>query len=1106
MEPLSHEQIHYEEVNAIDILYPKEKYKYYYNKELCKETKADGSNVFVRRAGKLVPLTSVFKSQRTSLSESKNKKTVELVYVYDGGKLLTLGGSLTKINPSNSDSVRARVILPVGVPPIVKGDAGQTKTKKVQAVEINEDLAKFALSALQNPESKDVKMPEEKNEAKPEIEEKPGLVEEKIDTKVDEPKQTVKDKLKEPPKITKVIPTKRNILDIIAAKLAMSDDESEEKEEEKEENQPPRDESLLVGGDGKLVQEDAKESVMLKEDDKSNKAENVKDSMTKSEEEDSDIKKSKESDVKKTEIENKDDLKPRVTMDFDSSKTMEATKQETESYEHEKGNDKTTENNESENKLFDLCSTGDSEYGVENEVAGEKKIRTGALNIPYKDGKTDSCISETKKDESYKHTPAAFSRKDSLQAPNQNTGSARDPKSVREILDDRQKVKNLIPVPEEKTEKIETSKDEYETQSSKIASEQAKAEQPVCATEDNDNKTRTFKKNMYRFPSLSREMKRLNMNFVNYTMEETTEDDHAADESKIKDACTHEHCLLGCICDTLSCRRRDPEHCGRVECMFECNCRDESWKHAVSGMGRTMNAVSIFNLDREQKEGLALREKDFKKTVIQTGTEVILVGAERKKRERRIPGRYRDSAVWMGGDLVDMDCTPVTAEPEVPPEPDYPSIPISEAHKYIKKFKLTVPWYNVKGISVWCMDHACYDCKCLTEPNFYTEEVTEKVNMERKMYKTPTALDSIEEALKQKTNASLGILSQHDYDSMLWEGRCVVVNINVNNTEAKRKYSWKLKEWYHPKGMHSARTCGYSKKNMVEETKHLTLSGLSSQESTPEQVVENVVRSLKDPRTKLFVPALANFSRSPEGAPSGEEKDPKPGNVSVPLVDLTASCVSNERVEGTELSHGELQGPYETEACVEEKARIAFKRKLSGSLDIYDGQDTDATPTPQPKKMQKSGIRDVKEDRKTAQSNKDETELEGNKSTALKQVKPTQKQDKFPYRKPVSLLEMMIAEEKRGELELDLTDNFPGNAMLVAEARFRKLINMNIIGVIGINKSGRCIIATVDSIESMRVMQRIHSMISNNNLDVGPNMREYSSSTTLCFTPKVRND
>lgn len=523
MESLSHDQIHYEEVNAIDILYPKEKYKYYYNKDLCKETKADGSNVFVRRAGKLVPLTSVFKSQRTSMTESKNKKTVELVYVYDGGKLLTLGGSLTKINPSNSDSVRARVVLPIGVPPIIKGDAGQTKTKKVQAVEINEDLAKFALSALQNPESKDVKMPEEKNEAKPEIEEKPGSVVEKLETKVDEPKQIIKDKLREPSKITKVIPTKRNILDIIAAKLAMSDEESEEKEEEIEENQLPRDESLIVGGDTKLVQEDAKKNVMVKDnDDKSNKAESVKECLTQSDEEDSDIKKSTESDVKKTEIENKDDLKPIMNMDFDSNKTKEATKQETESSEHEKDNDTTTKNNECENRLFTLCSTGDSEYGEEKGVTeGKNKIRAGAPNVPHKDGKTDSCINETKEDERDKQAPVAFSRKDSVQALSQNTESDGDPKSTREILDDRQKVKKLISVLEE-TEKMEACKGEQELQSSKVASEQVKAEQPVCATEENDNKTRTFKKNMYRFPSLSREMKRLNMNFVNYTMEEVS--------------------------------------------------------------------------------------------------------------------------------------------------------------------------------------------------------------------------------------------------------------------------------------------------------------------------------------------------------------------------------------------------------------------------------------------------------------------------------------------------------------------------------------------------------------------------------------------------------
>ncbi|CAL4157015.1 unnamed protein product, partial [Meganyctiphanes norvegica] len=93
-------------------------------------------------------------------------------------------------------------------------------------------------------------------------------------------------------------------------------------------------------------------------------------------------------------------------------------------------------------------------------------------------------------------------------------------------------------------------------------------------------------------------------------------------------------------------------------------------------------------------------------------------------------------------------------------------------------------------------------------------------------------------------------------------------------------------------------------------------------------------------------------------------------------------------------------------------------------------------------------------------------------------------------RRQQSLLEMMIAEERRGELELDLSNNHPGNALLVAEARFRKLINMNIIGVLGLNKSGRCIIGTVDSGEALERMHRIHSMISSSTLDVGPNMRE----------------
>lgn len=526
VEPNQHEPIHYEEVNAIDILYPKEKYKYYYNKDLCKETKADGSNVFVRRAGKLVPLTSVFKSQKTAVTETKNKKTAELVYVYDGGKLLTLGGSLTKINPSNSDSVRARVILPIGVPPIVRGDAGLTKTKKVQAVEINEDLAKFALSALQNPESKDVKMPEEKNESIPESKQKPRSVEEKVDTKIEEPKQIVKEKVKKPPKVTKVVPTKRNILDIIAAKLAMSDDESEEKEEEAEESKPLRDESQMVE-DGKLVKEDANENELIKEekdDDKNNKAENTKDCMTQSKDENSDIKRSNESGTTKCGIENKDDLKPEIEIDLDSSKIAEEkeTMQKVELCEYEKDDNKTSKNDKSENKLSKMCSTVESELVDGKELAGKKnKTRAGALIVPHKDVNADSCVDEAKKEEGKDCVPVPFSSKDSdHQICIQDTETDRDP--GKETSNESEGVKTILPVSEE-TDKTETSKEEPDSQNSKETSTQTKAEQPGSATEENDSKTRTFKKNMYRFPSLSREMKRLNMNFVNYTMEEVSD-------------------------------------------------------------------------------------------------------------------------------------------------------------------------------------------------------------------------------------------------------------------------------------------------------------------------------------------------------------------------------------------------------------------------------------------------------------------------------------------------------------------------------------------------------------------------------------------------------
>ncbi|XP_071542195.1 uncharacterized protein [Panulirus ornatus] len=1145
---------HYEEVSALDILYPKEKYKYYYNKDLCKETKADGSNVFVRRGGKLVPLTSVFKSHKASVVESSSKKTVELVYIYDRGKLLTLGGSLTKINPSNSDSVRARVILPIGIPPILKGDIVRSRAKKVQAVEINEDMAKFALSALQNPNPKEEQLIEinDENESKPvpelcissgqENTEKP-----ECEGDLEEKEQSVNAS-----ENVSVVPTKRNILDIIAAKLAMSDGESDEKDdgEENKSDADEKTESIFQGSvtDQKCEDEDTKENVKkenlkgnpVKEEDKEKDMETENKATEKCiTEEKPDMK--EEDKVKRIELKNEMIATSLTGVKPDMKEEELARESPVKAHKDPEGNIDKKSKLETENKDVTVLKNDEKVIDIkdeaqevkEDEESGGKKSNSDTMEEDKMCNK--SVITDVKDQTKTSAENIKDSQEtDSVEAQEQNNyKKSKDELGNTCCNTDTDSLANHISNENGELFHEQAEEDNAEEKRLSALPEMMESETSMDKiSQKADGKSRVFKKNMHRFPSLSREMKRLNMNFVKYVPQESTAEDTMAKEVEVKQNCDNEHCRLGCVCDSLTCRRRSMEHCGRVECMFECTCRDESWKHCVSGTGRTMNAVSIFNLDREQNEGLALREKDFRRTVIQTSSEVILVGAERKKRERRIPGRYRDSAMWTGTDFVAVDNTS-TCEPETNILPEFPSIPLSEASKYIKRFKLNVPWYDIKGISIWCMNHSCYDCKCLLDPTFYdshkevSPEKKERFSRSDSNTKIPSALDTFEEALREKRNCGLVSSSKNiEFEDRNTSGEscCSVVNIIVNNTEARRKYSWKLKEWYHPTETHCARTSGYSKQCIFEETKHMTISGPTARETTPEQMVETVVKSLRHEKEKINVPT--NPSGGKLESSSGDSLTGLPtvlGSASdsdelhagkaktvcgtVPLVDLTSSSYSDDvdldsltslaktqkhivsKNMKTYLSSKDVKGPV--------------KRKLSG---VYD------KPAP------KLGYDASQSTKKSRQSSMQEDILPWNDSLSPNSL-PLSVESLFPEeskisttslssvnnekesgraansekrlcRKPLSLLEMMLAEEKRGELELDLSNNFPGNALLVAEARFRKLINMNIIGVIGINKAGRCIIDTVDSIESLRVMQRIHNMISNSTLDVGPNMRE----------------
>lgn len=910
----------YEEVPAVDILYPRQKYKYYYNKELCKETKADARNVFVRRAGKLVPLNSIFKNQKTNENNKSNKKaTAELVYIYDGGRLLTLGGSLTKINPSNSGAVKARVVLPKGVPALSRIDPLKARERKVQPVEINEDLAKFALSALKSPVTKNWK--EEKEIQEPSDESKPiSIAQESIQESEN------KDFKKEEKAKTKSIefklvkPDKSNILDIIAAKLRMADEEIKK---------------------------------------------------------DSEIEKEKE----KLEMESKEEK-------LNSEKEKEL--QGEEILEHE----------DTKDKGINICDIKS----------------TALLNLIEKDEKIS----------------------------NEETDMGKENGEICE--------KALV-----NNDSNDSSKSQENSDNSGTIPIQKKI----------------FKKNIYRFPSLSREMKRLNMNFVNVP---AVEDEIVPEETS--EPCNNEHCKMGCICDSIRCKKKNLEHCGRLDCMFECQCRDESWKmeqQTEEGGGKMMNAASIFNLDREQQAGLAVREKDFKRTVISTGSEVIVVGGERRKREIKLPERYRDAADDSSPSNAHSDTDSITG--------CAPGIPPCEYRSHIKRCSLTVPWYDVGGISVWCMDHSCYDCLCLTDMEAfqagwqYTSDEEDNNSAMALSTKSPsppvlspicgqpaTSASPVHEQPATSVSPVRGqspVAVSRDEEDQL-EPVCVVIDVNVTNTEARRNYCWKVKNWLHSTHQ-SARTCGYDRKKILQESKRLTLNGLSGL-TGQEPIFADIVTANKEIAGRSGV-ALETMGR--QLLHSLKTGNPADFMQQIPLIDLThmkSNAPSKQSVDNETIQQRRL-------SCTSDTSQESI---------ASTGAATGVTGDDQPLKRKLSPTRPTS----AANTAKLEQLQKQESNDGIKCIKVER------GRRQQSLLEMMMSEERRGELELDLSSNQPGNALLVAEARFRKLINMNIIGVLGLNKSGRCIIGCVDSGEALERMHRIHSMISSSTLDVGPNMRE----------------
>ncbi|KAB7502045.1 hypothetical protein Anas_11040, partial [Armadillidium nasatum] len=510
--------------------------------------------------------------------------------------------------------------------------------------------------------------------------------------------------------------------------------------------------------------------------------------------------------------------------------------------------------------------------------------------------------------------------------------------------------------------------------------------------------------------------------------------------------------------------------------MFDCSCNIESWKD-----GKTttvpLSVVSILNADHD-REKLALKEKDFKRTIVQSGSDLFLLGGEKKKRDIRIPQRFRDTNIWKNpsptlsyGDSFEGDRSNKENVPILP----------NSYKEYIKDFKLSIPWYDVNGVSIWCMFHSCYDCTCLSDGSFYCEAEDQ------------TSLSSeCEDIVIDKPYRSSPI--NNFLPQSLTENKIVSLNFKLNNSvniqsESQYKGHWTLKHWIHNAYVHSSRTCGYDIK---------------------ERIVKDMNHDLKGYNLPL---PKAPFAMGITLKKKIENEGPKK------KVNLNANVLPySKAVFYDGLGPGISFIPTASQVC-ELYAKFSDNRQLSGIyLKNFEELPPNAAHTSFPKNTSPcySNVKDVaenlipnsaicdetsKEDCSTSFISSPTTSTTSTTSTSISSsILQTEylgvlEKDDTKTDKCFSLYEMIKEEEKRGELELDLSPKEEGKAILITESRFRKLINMNIIGIIGLNKAGRCIINTVKSSEDLIKMQRLQQLISNNTIDVGPNMREIFASS-----------
>ncbi|KAI5636704.1 hypothetical protein NE865_10625 [Phthorimaea operculella] len=206
-------------------------------------------------------------------------------------------------------------------------------------------------------------------------------------------------------------------------------------------------------------------------------------------------------------------------------------------------------------------------------------------------------------------------------------------------------------------------------------------------------------------------------------------------ENETSKSCSNAYCTLGCVCASLQRSYHIKQHCGRVECMFECTCDFSKYKIANSFDTDCPELIpGLINLDNKLSSNLAKEEQKFHQTVVLTGEKSIVLKSE--KRNWKATKRYSDF---------------------------YETMCLKNDVKNKRILSVTDVKLNLQNVEPWCMVHNLYKCFCKGK---FTHAVDTNIIDESEMNKTAT-YDDVEVSSKLAVDSKKRRTERHSAEKLI---------------------------------------------------------------------------------------------------------------------------------------------------------------------------------------------------------------------------------------------------------------------------------------------------------------------------------------------------